>query len=109
MLNVSQAEQKSRFLERIDTPSKNWKFNSADVHEREHWDAYMKAYEESINATATDKCPWYVVPADDKKNMRLIVSAAILHEMKKLHLHWPRLANEQKAELAKCREWLMDS
>jgi PPK2 family polyphosphate:nucleotide phosphotransferase len=107
MLNVSRDEQKKRFLERIDTPAKNWKFNDADVHEREHWPAYMKAYEQAINATATPKCPWYVVPADDKKNMRLIVSAAILHELKQLHLHWPKLSPEQKANLAECRSWLV--
>ena len=106
MLNVSPNEQKSRFLEHIDTPAKNWKFNAADVREREHFADYMKAYELAINATATEKCPWYVVPADDKKNMRLIVSAAILHEMKKLHLHWPKLTSEQQTELAKCREML---
>jgi PPK2 family polyphosphate:nucleotide phosphotransferase len=108
MLHVSKEEQKKRFLERIDTPAKNWKFNAADVQARNQWDEYQKAYEQAINATATEKCPWYVVPADDKKNMRLIVSAAILHEMKRLHLHWPKLPPEQQAELSKCREMLMD-
>ncbi len=108
MLHVSRDEQRKRFLERIDTPSKNWKFNAADVREREHFDDYMKAYEQAINATATEKCPWYVVPADDKKDMRLIVSAAILHEMKRLHLHWPKLPAEQMAELAKCRTALLE-
>ena len=107
-LNVSKDEQRKRQLERIDRPEKNWKFNAADVQARNQWDEYQKAYEQAINATATEKCPWYVVPADDKKNMRLIVSAAILHEMKRLHLHWPKLPPEQKAELAKCREMLMD-
>jgi polyphosphate kinase 2 (PPK2 family) len=107
MLHVSKYEQKKRFLERIDTPAKNWKFNAADVLARNNWDEYMKAYEQAINATATEKCPWYVVPADDKKNMRLIVSLAILSEMKKLHLHWPKLPKEQLAELAKCRDMLM--
>ena len=107
MLHVSKDEQKKRFLERIDTPAKNWKFHAADVAERQHWDDYMKAYEQAINATATEDTPWYVIPADDKKTMRLIVSLAILHEMKKLHLHWPKLPPEQKAELARCREMLM--
>jgi PPK2 family polyphosphate:nucleotide phosphotransferase len=108
MLHVSKEEQKKRFLERIDTPAKNWKFNAADVSERAHWDEYMGAYQDAINATASEKAPWYVVPADDKKNMRLIVSAIILQEMKKLHLHWPKLSVEQKSELAKCREMLME-
>lgn len=107
MLNVSKEEQKKRFLERIDTPAKNWKFNAADVKERSKWSEYQKAYELAINATASDKCPWYVIPADDKKNMRLIVSAAILHEMQRLHLHWPKLPAEQQAELAKCKELLL--
>lgn len=108
MLHVSKDEQKKRFLERIDTPSKNWKFHAADVAERQHWDEYMKAYEQAINATATEDTPWYVIPADDKKTMRLIVSLAILHEMKKLHLHWPKLPKEQLAELAQCRAMLME-
>ena len=107
MLHVSKDEQKKRFLERIDTPSKNWKFNAGDVSERRHWDAYMDAYEQAINATATEKSPWYVVPADDKKTMRLIVSAAILHELKQLELHWPRLPKEQRAQLAKSKETLL--
>lgn len=108
MLHVSKEEQKKRFLERIDTQSKNWKFNAADVKERQHWDEYQHAYQLAINATASDKCPWYVIPADDKKNMRLIVSAAILHEMQRLHLHWPRLPPEQHAELAQCKDLLLN-
>ncbi len=107
MLHVSKSEQKKRFLERIDTPSKNWKFNAGDVTERGHWDEYMVAYEDAIKATATHKCPWYVVPADDKKNMRLIVSAAILAELKTLSLHWPRLPKDQRAQLAKSKETLL--
>lgn len=107
MLHVSKAEQKKRFLERIDTPSKNWKFNAGDIEERPYWDKYMDAYEDAINATATEKCPWYVVPADDKKNMRLIVSAAILAELQTLELHWPRLPKDQRARLAKCKEDLL--
>jgi PPK2 family polyphosphate:nucleotide phosphotransferase len=107
MLNVSKGEQKKRFLDRIETPSKNWKFNAADVSERKHWDAYMDAYEGAINATATEKSPWYVVPADDKRNLRLIVSAAILHEMQRMHLSWPTLAKEQRAELAASKAALL--
>lgn len=106
-LNVSKEEQKDRFIARIDTPAKNWKFNDGDVKERAFWNDYMDAYEDAIKATATDECPWYVVPADDKKNMRLIVSAAILAELKKLKLAWPELPADQKATLAACREELM--
>jgi PPK2 family polyphosphate:nucleotide phosphotransferase len=107
MLNVSKAEQKKRFLDRIETPSKNWKFNAADVSEREHWRDYMQAYEAAISATATEKSPWYVVPADDKRNLRLIVSAAILHEMQRMHLSWPTLSKEQKSHLANSKASLL--
>ncbi|MBI2800639.1 MAG: polyphosphate kinase 2 family protein [Gammaproteobacteria bacterium] len=103
MLHVSQGEQRRRFLDRIDTPAKNWKFNVGDVAERARWQDYMHAYEDAINATATDACPWYVVPADDKPNMRLIVSAAILYELKKLDLSWPTLSKTQLADLAKAK------
>lgn len=107
MLNVSKVEQKKRFLERIDTPSKNWKFNAGDVSERAHWNKYMAAYEHAIKATATEQSPWYVVPADDKKTMRLIVSAAILAELQRLDLHWPTLPREQRAQLALSKEALL--
>jgi polyphosphate kinase 2 (PPK2 family) len=107
MLNVSKTEQKKRFLDRIETPAKNWKFNAADVSERAHWDAYMKAYEAAISATATEKCPWYIVPADDKRNLRLIVSAAILHEMQRMHLSWPTLSKEQQDCLASSKAALL--
>lgn len=107
-LNVSKEEQKKRFLARIDTPSKNWKFDEGDVRERGFWDDYMHAYEDAINETSTEQCPWYVVPADDKKNMRLIVSAAILDEMQKMDLAWPKLSTEQKDGLARARKLLED-
>jgi PPK2 family polyphosphate:nucleotide phosphotransferase len=107
MLNVSKAEQKKRFLDRIETPSKNWKFNAADVSERQHWDEYMAAYEEAINTTANERSPWYVVPADDKRNLRLIVSAAILHEMQRMHLSWPVLPKEQRALLESSKAALL--
>ncbi len=106
-LHVSKGEQKKRFLERIDTPSKNWKFNAGDVAEREHWDAYMDAYEAAINATGTNEAPWYVVPADDKGDMRLIVSKIILEHLEDLNLKWPVLAKEQQASLAECRKRLL--
>lgn len=102
-LNVSKDEQKKRFLDRIDTPSKNWKFNSGDLKERACWDEYQEAYEDAIAATASKHSPWYVIPADDKGDMRLLVSAAILSEMKRLHLAWPVLSEEQQQGLAACR------
>jgi len=106
-LHVSKAEQKKRFLARIDTPSKNWKFEEGDVKERGHWNEYMHAYEDAIRKTGTEECPWYVVPADDKKNMRLIVSAAILYEMKTMKLKYPELPAEQKAELEAAKKFLL--
>jgi len=106
-LHVSKAEQKKRFLMRIDTPSKNWKFEEGDVRERGHWKEYMNAYEDAIRATATEDCPWYVVPADDKKNMRLIVSAAILAEMKTMKLKYPELPEEQNKHLQAAKRFLL--
>lgn len=106
-LHVSKQEQKKRFLERIDTPSKNWKFNETDIKERARWKEYMTAYGEAIEATATKDNPWYIVPADDKGNMRLIVSAAILHEMSRMKLKWPVLPPDQKAALTAARAALL--
>jgi PPK2 family polyphosphate:nucleotide phosphotransferase len=106
-LNVSREEQKKRFLERIDDPSKNWKFNSGDLKERACWAAYMEAYEEAIAGTATKQSPWYIIPADDKGDMRLLVSAAILSEMKRLKLAWPVLPEDQQDSLAACRAELL--
>jgi polyphosphate kinase 2 (PPK2 family) len=106
-LHVSREEQKKRFMERIDDPAKNWKFNSGDLKERACWEAYMEAYEEAIAATATKQSPWYIIPADDKGDMRLLVSAAILSEMKRLKLAWPVLPKEQQDALAVCRAELL--
>lgn len=106
-LHVSKAEQKKRFLMRIDTPSKNWKFEEGDVKERGHWKEYMHAYEDAIRSTATEECPWYVIPADDKKNMRLIVSAAILAEMQSMKLKYPELPPEQKKHLQAAKRFLL--
>lgn len=106
-LHVSKDEQKKRFLARIDTPSKNWKFEEGDVKERGFWKEYQHAYQDAIRETGTDDCPWYVVPADDKKNMRLIVSAAILHEMQRMKLKYPELPAEQKAHLEAAKQFLL--
>ncbi len=106
-LHVSKEEQKKRFLARIDTPSKNWKFEEGDVKERGCWKQYMAAYEDAIRKTATEDCPWYVVPADDKKNMRLIVSAAVLAEMQTMKLKYPEMPEEQRSHLQAAKKLLL--
>jgi PPK2 family polyphosphate:nucleotide phosphotransferase len=106
-LHLSKDEQKKRFLERIDDPEKNWKFSQADIHEREYWDQYMKAYEECMNATSTGHAPWYVVPADDKKNARLIVSQIILDTFNGLKMAYPEVTAEQEQELKSAKEELL--
>lgn len=98
-LNVSREEQKQRFLERIEEPEKNWKFSSADVAERAHWDDYMKAYQDAIRATATEHAPWFVVPADNKWFTRLVVCGALIDALESLDLHYPRITDEQRAAL----------
>lgn len=85
-LNVSKKEQADRLIARIEDPEKNWKFEEQDVDEREYWNDYQKAFEEAINETATKNAPWYVIPADDKKNMRLIVGRILIDELKKLNI-----------------------
>jgi len=105
-LHVSRKEQRKRFLERLDTPEKNWKFSAADVAERQHWKQYMAAYEQMIRHTATESSPWYVVPADNKWYTRLIVSAAVVDAMSSLGLHYPELDKKQKQELADARRLL---
>jgi PPK2 family polyphosphate:nucleotide phosphotransferase len=106
-LNVSKNEQKRRFLERLDLPEKNWKFSSSDAAERQHWGAYMAAYEDMIRNTATDFAPWYVIPADNKWFTRLAVSSAVVAEMKRLGLEFPEVDNAKKKELAQARAILM--
>jgi PPK2 family polyphosphate:nucleotide phosphotransferase len=98
-LHVSKAEQKKRFLERLDMPSKNWKFSAGDVREREHWREYMAAYEDMIRHTATPDAPWYVVPADHKWFTRLVVAAAVADTMKGLDLHFPTIDRDKRKEL----------
>jgi PPK2 family polyphosphate:nucleotide phosphotransferase len=98
-LNVSKKEQSERLIERIEDPTKNWKFEEQDVKEREYWNNYMAAYEDCINATATEQAPWHVVPADDKKNMRLIVGRIIVDELKKLNMTFPETTPERQKVL----------
>jgi len=106
-LYVSRAEQKKRFLERIDQPEKNWKLSPADVVERGFWNDYMDAYENAIGATATPDCPWYVVPADNKWFTRIVVASAIIQALDSLDLKYPRVGKEQLAQLQKTRTMLM--
>ncbi|PYV70970.1 MAG: hypothetical protein DMG97_17615 [Acidobacteria bacterium] len=102
-LNVSRAEQKRRFLERLETPEKNWKFSAADVRERECWNDYMIAYEEMIAATASPRSPWYVVPADNKWYTRLVVAAAIVDTLQDLKLAYPNVDTEKRQQLQAAR------
>lgn len=105
-LHVSKEEQKKRFLARIDTPDKNWKFSSSDVKERAFWDDYMKAYKEAIENTSTDKAPWYIIPADKKWFTRLAVSEVIVEKMKSMKLHYPVVTEEHKKELEEAKRML---
>jgi len=107
-LNVSKDEQKERFLARIDDKTKNWKFSAADVEERKYWDQYQKAYEEAIASTSKKNAPWYIIPADKKWFARLLVSEIIVETLKNLDLQYPKLSDEQVAELQKCKERLMN-
>ena len=106
-LNLSKKEQKRRFLERLNTPDKNWKFSSADLRERGCWDDYMNAYEEMIAATATKHAPWYVIPADNKWYTRLVVAAAVVDTMKELKLAYPKVDVQQRKHLAEVRAELL--
>src|SRR5262245_30871279 len=102
-LQVSREEQKKRFLKRLDTPEKNWKFSTSDVHERRFWDDYMRAYEDAICATASERAPWFVVPADKKWFTRLVVAAAIVEAVEQLDLTYPKVDAEKQKELATMR------
>ncbi len=106
-LNVSKEEQKRRFLARIDTPEKNWKFSAADSRERAFWDDYQHAYEETIRHTATEEAPWYVVPADHKWFSRVVVAAAVIDALTSLNLAYPEVGEKQKAELAAAKAQLL--
>ncbi len=106
-LHVSRAEQKRRFLARIDTPEKNWKFQASDVRERQHWKAYMAAYEDAIQRTATAEAPWIVVPADHKWFTRLVVSNAIVDALESLDLRFPTIDDARRVELAEARKQLL--
>jgi PPK2 family polyphosphate:nucleotide phosphotransferase len=105
-LHLSRKEQKKRFLERLDNPDKNWKFSSSDAKEREHWDDYMEAYEDTIRNTATKYAPWYVVPADNKWFTRTVVAAAVIDALGSLELEYPRVDKQKLEELAAAKQAL---
>lgn len=106
-LHVSREEQKRRFLARLDEPEKNWKFSEADVHERQHWDDYMNAYEDMIRHTATPEAPWHVVPADHKWFTHIAVSATIIQTLKDLNLQFPKVDKERRKQLETARQTLL--
>jgi len=105
-LNVSKAEQRRRFLARLDDPAKNWKFSINDVKERLRWDEYMRAYEDALSATSTRHAPWYVIPADHKWFTRLAVARVVIETLESLDLHFPPLDHRKRRELAEARRRL---
>ena len=107
-LHLSKQEQRKRFLDRIETPGKNWKFSAADVAERKYWKQYMKAYEKCLSATSTRHAPWYIVPADDKPNARLIVSRIVLDVVEALKLSYPKTNAARRRELQSLRKQLLE-
>ena len=106
-LHVSPAEQKRRFLARIDEPEKNWKFSATDVAERRHWKAYMSAYEAMIRATASEEAPWYVVPADHKWFTRMVVAAAVVEHLGSLDLAYPAVSPKKQQDLLAAKRALL--
>ena len=107
-LHLSKEEQRQRFLARIDEAEKNWKFSLADVAERKFWEQYMKAFEECLSATSTANSPWYIVPADDKENARLIVSQIVLDTFERLKMSYPKTSDRRRQELQSIRERLAE-
>jgi len=105
-LHLSREEQRKRFIARIDEPGKNWKFQSSDVEERQFWKDYMHAYQDALGATSTRHAPWYIVPADDKQNARLIVSQVILDTLEGLKMRYPATSPERRRELQAMRRRL---
>jgi PPK2 family polyphosphate:nucleotide phosphotransferase len=105
-LHLSKKEQKRRFLQRLETPDKNWKFSASDVKERQCWDAYQEAYEDMIRHTASARAPWYVVPADNKWFTRLVVAQAVVDALKGMNLRYPKMSGAEKAALAEAHQQL---
>jgi PPK2 family polyphosphate:nucleotide phosphotransferase len=107
-LHLSKKEQRRRFLERIENPEKNWKFSANDAKEREHWKAYMEAYEDMIQHTATKDAPWYVVPADHKWFTRVVVAAVVIDTLTSLKLAYPQVGSDRLKELAEAKRVLLE-
>jgi PPK2 family polyphosphate:nucleotide phosphotransferase len=105
-LHLSKEEQRKRFLARIDDPEKNWKFSQSDLAERKFWKNYMKVYEECMSATSTEHAPWFVVPADDKENARLIISQIVLDTLQSLKMSYPKTSPARRKELQAIRKLL---
>ena len=105
-LHLSKDEQRKRFLTRIDNPEKNWKLSLADIHERTFWKEYVKAYEECLSATSTHRSPWYIVPADNKDDARLIVSQIVLDALRGLSPSYPATTQKHRADLKAIRKML---
>ena len=105
-LHLSKEEQRKRFLKRIDEPGKNWKFGLGDIQERKRWSDYRKAYEDCLSATSTRCAPWYVVPADDKRNARLIISAIVVSALRELKMAYPKPSAQRRRELRLIRKML---
>jgi PPK2 family polyphosphate:nucleotide phosphotransferase len=106
-LHLSKEEQRRRFLSRIDEPNKNWKFSLSDIKEREYWNDYREAYEKCLSETSTENAPWYIVPADNKENSRLIISRIILDVLDELKMSYPKVTAERERELKAIRKQLM--
>lgn len=107
-LNLSKDEQKKRFLDRIEDSSKNWKFSSSDLKEREYWNDYQKAFHDAIKNTSTNDAPWYIIPADNKWYARFLIGGIITEELKKLNLSYPIVSEEDKVNLQKAKEKLIN-
>jgi PPK2 family polyphosphate:nucleotide phosphotransferase len=105
-LHLSKDEQRKRFLERIDEPEKNWKFTLADIHERKYWKHYMQSYEDCLSSTSTHHAPWYIVPADDKENARLMVSQIVVDALRELKMEPPKTTAKRREELKSIRKLL---
>jgi len=106
-LHLSKAEQRKRFIERIDEPDKNWKFSLADIHERKYWKQYIHAFEDCLTATSTHEAPWFVVPADDKENARLIVSQIVMDALDDLKMAYPKITAKRRKQLNSIRTMLV--
>ncbi|HSF52243.1 MAG TPA: polyphosphate kinase 2 family protein, partial [Algoriphagus sp.] len=107
-LNISKDEQKKRFIERINDPSKNWKFSATDARERTYWNKYMDAYEDLIKNTSTEESPWYVIPADNKAYARIAVASAIICALDQMELEYPKVSKEKLAELQDVKRALLE-